>query len=486
MGVDIQVAEGDNPDIVLRHSAMCKRDLILSLENEIGLAVRHLPTANEMYVRVKRMFVGSELSQKTKIREELNKIQFKGNYFVFMTQIQAGIAQLRSLNGIFSEKGITMEFLRKLPRSISSITHELKQWIEEQEEDDVIIWNHCHDKVLNYLLDLGLYDASIKEEPTKAFTAHDGKKKHKYRCHHCKEKGHFRRDCPKRKKESKEHLTENQEKKKESWVCTSYFSKNMMNKPTFIVDSGASHHICGDRNLFSELKEIEKGKVLTANGAIDCSLAGKLSLKMESGLEIELKDVLYWPTAPNLLSVVTLTEQGLEVNFKRNHVEIKRGKNLICSLDKVEGLYKLVPQQVGKVCMISAKVWHHRLNHCSIDKLKKVLKDKVSNKADCPGCILGKAQRKPIYSKNKFKKQREILEILVADTVGPYVCSVDKKRGALIVGDVSSGYLWFLPFYRKSDVVPLFVELLRRLERMFKGGVKLVRTDNGTEFKPHK
>ena len=41
-----------------KKEARCKRDILLALEEDLRLAVRHLATARDMYKRVKKMFLG--------------------------------------------------------------------------------------------------------------------------------------------------------------------------------------------------------------------------------------------------------------------------------------------------------------------------------------------------------------------------------------------------------------------------------------------
>ena len=79
---------------------------------------------------------------------------------------------------------------------------------------------------------------------------------------------------------------------------------------------------------------------------------------------------------------------------------------------------------------------------------------------------MGKSHRTPIRKLSKVKEYAP-LELLVADCVGPYSQSIDKKRGALIVGDYSSQFLWILPFFRKSEVATLFAGLLQRIHVQF-------------------
>ena len=140
-------------------------------------------------------------------------------------------------------------------------------------------------------------------------------------------------------------------------------------------------------------------------------------------------------------------------------------------------------------CHFSVREWHSRLGHCGKVKLQRTLQDIVPKKEveefyqqTCRSCAMEKGQEVPIPRKTKETTIRRPLEILVADTIGPYPLSINRKRGALVVGDVGSQFLWFLPVLRKSEIPEKFIILLDQLERSFPGQVTRIRTDNGTEF----
>lgn len=48
-----------------------------------------------------------------------------------------------------------------------------------------------------------------------------------------------------------------------SWLCAAKLTQN--SNDAFIDDSGASHHVCGGRNLFTSLQEIDEKTLMTAN-----------------------------------------------------------------------------------------------------------------------------------------------------------------------------------------------------------------------------
>eukprot|EP00924_Labyrinthula_sp_SR-Ha-C_P007851 snap_masked-scaffold_28-processed-gene-4.22-mRNA-1 protein AED:1.00 eAED:1.00 QI:0/-1/0/0/-1/1/1/0/260 len=203
-GAEIVLKEGDTEETRATKRAICKRDMILSLESELSVAVRHLESADQMLERVRKMFVGSILSQKTRIRADLAKLTFQHDYFIFMITYQPLVAQLRSFNGVFSDKALSMQFLEKLPRSLALITHGLKEHEENAEINEQDVWIHSYDGILNYLIDTGLFDASRKQlkkerQEQKVLLSRKTKKKpldkSTLRCHKCKKPGHFRREC---------------------------------------------------------------------------------------------------------------------------------------------------------------------------------------------------------------------------------------------------------------------------------------------------
>ena len=51
-----------------------------------------------------------------------------------------------------------------------------------------------------------------------------------------------------------------------------------------------------------------------------------------------------------------------------------------------------------------------------------------------------------------------------------------------MVTDAASGFIWSHPVFRKAEITPEFISLITKLEREFPRRVKIIRTDNGTEF----
>eukprot|EP00924_Labyrinthula_sp_SR-Ha-C_P002217 augustus_masked-scaffold_19-processed-gene-4.37-mRNA-1 protein AED:0.39 eAED:0.40 QI:0/-1/0/1/-1/1/1/0/1346 len=494
-GTQIEVQDaGVSVDLV---KARCRRDLLGSLEMELVVAVRHYSSAYEMFRTIKRMFVGSVANQKRKLRQELAQITFERDYFRFMTRFQALVAQLDSMNGVISWQDLSLNFLERLPKSLSMVTHSLKR-VAESSPDARSIWETTFDAVLDYLMDSGLYhpgknsqvserEMAMKTGETTSKKKRKKKKKSSARCFGCGKKGHYRSECPeknsKKGKESGEKPRKNQ--REEAWMCAAKLNEKRI---SFILDSGATQHVCGEGELFSNKVRIPERQISTASGEICTDKAGDVKLTLENGKPVSLSGALYWPGAPRLLSVAALTAKGVDVSFSKDVATImSKGKVVYKAKRCADGLFRVhfLPKEKA---MVSLEVWHNRLNHCSEDRLVRsvsslVKKDaKLGSRSTCVGCMKGKLHRVRIPKVSKFPTERKLLELLVADTVGPYDMSIDRKSRALVVTDARSQFQWSFPFGKKSEVVALMVAHLSQLDRVFPGQVQFLRTDNGTEF----
>lgn len=79
----------------------------------------------------------------------------------------------------------------------------------------------------------------------------------------------------------------------------------MDNKTDWILDTGASRHLCSNKELFHKLEDVAEGEYVfmgnsTAAGVLG---KGKIFLELTSGKTLALNDVLYVPSLQrNLVS----------------------------------------------------------------------------------------------------------------------------------------------------------------------------------------
>ena len=162
-----------------------------------------------------------------------------------------------------------------------------------------------------------------------------------YRCHTCDKPGHFRKDCPMKNNMSKDIARNNARKNAStvsnlslnfmmiSPVSASLFSSFNL-KTEWILDSGATEHICASANWISSgtLKTLSTPAQLTVgNGQVlQAEKSGTVHFN-----DVSLSDVLVCEQCPvNIVSEGRLFEKGLTITkTSKDGCLIKQGKNVI-------------------------------------------------------------------------------------------------------------------------------------------------------------
>ncbi|XP_028753471.1 uncharacterized protein LOC114713060 [Neltuma alba] len=89
----------------------------------------------------------------------------------------------------------------------------------------------------------------------------------------------------------------------------------------WVVDSGATKHICANREMFTSFEEGEDHIYFANSQTTKVQGKGKVVLKLTSGKTLALNDVLYVPDVrANLVSVALLGKAGVRVSFESDKV----------------------------------------------------------------------------------------------------------------------------------------------------------------------
>uniref|UniRef100_A0A2N9GK36 Retrovirus-related Pol polyprotein from transposon TNT 1-94 n=1 Tax=Fagus sylvatica TaxID=28930 RepID=A0A2N9GK36_FAGSY len=140
-----------------------------------------------------------------------------------------------------------------------------------------------------------------------------------------------------------------------------------------------------------------------------------------------------------------------------------------------------------KRCVInedSSKLWHRRLGHISIERIKRLVNEGVLNTLDftdfetCVDCIKGKQTNK---SKKGANRSSDILEIIHTD-----ICSLDmdshgQKYFISFIDDYSR-YMYLYMLYNKNEALDAFKIFKAEVEKQCGKQIKIVRSDRGGEY----
>jgi len=100
-----------------------------------------------------------------------------------------------------------------------------------------------------------------------------------------------------------------------------------------VVDSGATRHICANKNVFTSYTSVGDGEeqVYLGDSRITLVLGkGKVLLKLTSDKTLALSDVLHVPSIRvNLIYVAFLSKVGVKVSFESDKIVMTK-KQCFC------------------------------------------------------------------------------------------------------------------------------------------------------------
>ncbi|KAL4291591.1 hypothetical protein GQ457_14G021780 [Hibiscus cannabinus] len=260
---------------------------------------------------------------------------------------------------------------------------------------------------------------------------------------------------------------------------------------SWIIDSGASRHVCYSKELFDSLVPIEGGTILLPDqSVVPVSYSGTVRLSSS----LILKNVLFVPQFRfNLISVSSLiADSNFRILFRKSECLIQ---DLHCVIGKGEicqGLYllQLPAKQLHKdvteniVCVS----WHDRLVHPSshvLHLLQDVLPNSLCNKSDnslCQICPLAK-QRHISFSKSSIHSQHPF-ELVHCDIWGPFkTATYNNQRFFLTLVDDFTRTTWTYLMKHKFDALVIVPSFISMVKRQFDFDLKIFCSDNAQELK---
>ena len=340
------------------------------------------------------------------------------------------------------------------------------------------------------------------------------------RCYFCNKYGHIKRRCPKLQKSEahrksskpgkpykaayKASLKQDDSSDENVTFIAQHALSTSLGVGGWIVDSGATTHMCNDKALFEELRNTESMRVTLGDGhVLEATGVGNVKLNMKlSDTKTKLctlLEVLYVPgLAYNLLSVSKASEAGMTAVFSNSgcHIKTDNGK-VIAAGSRAGSLYCLDYISSAKVYATASSKqskedsWHQRYGHLGEYALKKLATENLvdgltydpSKKLSfCEPCAEAKNHRTK-FPKAGGKRSEEILGLIHSDVCG----KVDTKSlgGAqyfLTFIDDKSRYTWVYFLSSKDQVYDKFQEWKAKVEKSTGQKVKVLRTDNGGEY----
>ena len=272
----------------------------------------------------------------------------------------------------------------------------------------------------------------------------------------------------------------------------------------FLLDTGANHHLTGDREILaSKLTLLRNPLRLGLAGTKHTVLAhhiGSINFALDDGANIHIKDVHYVPDSRiNILSVDLLMSAGwsidlnnLRASYNGREWPIERKNGLFyVSLFNKTARTPLTAAAINHDSPMAIE--HRRLGHIGTHKLK-VLADAgllrydgptIASDSfkleDCPPCQRFKGTR--LSKGNTSPSGSKDGEMVHVDIAGPFDTSKAGNRYYVAITADYTCVNLVVPIASKDQAWGALESFVPRLERQSGIPVKVVRTDQGTEFR---
>ncbi|GJR83707.1 putative ribonuclease H-like domain-containing protein [Tanacetum coccineum] len=127
----------------------------------------------------------------------------------------------------------------------------------------------------------------------------------------------------------------------------------------------------------------------------------------------------------------------------------------------------------AKAAIDESNLWHMRLGHIKIKTMNKLVRGNLKGKQHKASC------------KTKLVSSiSQPLQMLHMDLFGPtFVKSLNKKMYSLVVTDDFSRFSWVFFLASKDETSGILKTVITCIENQINHRVKIIRCDNGTEFK---
>ncbi|GJZ05622.1 retrovirus-related pol polyprotein from transposon TNT 1-94 [Tanacetum coccineum] len=283
-------------------------------------------------------------------------------------------------------------------------------------------------------------------------------------------------------------------------------SNSQLNDKGF-VDSGCLRHMTRNIAHLLDFKDFDAGYVTFGGGAYGGRITGKGTIKTDN---LDFDDVYFVKELKfNLFSVSQMCDKKNYVLFTDSeclvlspNFKLPDENQILLKIPRQDNMYSfdmknIVPKDsltclVAKATSEESMLWHRRLGHINFKNINKLVKENLvrdlplkrfENDQTCVACLKGKQHRASCKTK-AFNPITKPLFMLHMDLFGPtFVSSLMHKKYCLVVTDDYSRFSWVFFLTTKDETSEILKFFIKEVENLVDKKVKIIKSDNGTEFK---
>ena len=317
-------------------------------------------------------------------------------------------------------------------------------------------------------------------------------KKFQGKCYMCNKQGHRAKDCRSRKEQGNPKKKRPQANVIEVDDVSDMNLSAVVSEVNFIgsntkewwVDTGATRHVCSDKKMFSSYQTIDNGEQLFMGNSSSSKVEGqgKVVLKMTSGKELTLNDVLHVPDIrKNLVSGSLLSKKGFKLVFVSDNFILTKNGMYVGKGYMSNGLFKMnvmtvVPpinninkNSTSSAYMLeSSNVWHGRLGHVNYDTLRRLINMeclpnfKIDSNHKCEICVESKLTRTSFQSIERSSEPLELIHSDICDL--KFIQTRGGKKYFLTLIDDCTRYCYVYLLRSKDEALEMFQHFKNEVE----------------------
>jgi transposase InsO family protein len=484
------------------------------VQNELG----RFQYASDMYAKLKQMYANSSVAAVGMVKKQvytckLNDDESARQYATRLSNLidhhnrisdslitQQDAAYVLK-DGLNSKYDALLPILNRIPResfTFDEITSQIVQWdLEHPIRDTPITSDVAMYTKHQFHKDKPQYDKSQSRYTHK--TDADGVPV----CNYCEKHGHRWAQCRSRLRDKN-----NNEDKAVSLLVTqkamNVSNTQLQNKiASFVVDSGSSQHIVGDKNMLYDFEESTSEFIGFNNDTVMSAGTGKMKIRFNSKNDwLVLYNVAYVPNANNILSVNKLVCNKYKVDMNNDCATIIsiETKKQLCEANWINNCYKVVAylhcygrSTARALCMHTSSdnsiLWHQRLGHINYQYINKMQRLNavigldnpiVEPLTECSDCIHGKMQRKRyLYAENRATRPLE----LIHSDIGQFDKHSNYCKYYITFIDDYSRYCWIYIVNSTNNFLNYWKQFQNMVERQYPTyKISALRSDNGVQY----
>ncbi|GJX26135.1 putative ribonuclease H-like domain-containing protein, partial [Tanacetum coccineum] len=274
-----------------------------------------------------------------------------------------------------------------------------------------------------------------------------------------------------------------------------------------IFNSRCSRHMTVNKDFLTDYQDIDGGFVAFGGSARGGKVTGKGKIRT---YKLDFEDVFFVKELKyNIFSVSQLCDKKNSVIFTETeclvlspNFKLLDESQVLLRVPRQSNIYSFdlknnVPSRdltclFAKATIDESKLWHRRLGHVNFKTMNKLVKGNLvrglpskifDNDHTCVACQKGK-QHKASCKAKLMSSISQPLQMLHMDLFGPTsVRSINHKTYCLVVTDDFSRFSWVFFLASKDETSGILKRFITEIENQLNHKVKVIRYDNGTEFK---